>query len=147
MSLPSLSIRRPVTTLMFFVGVVLLGIVAFQNLAVDFLPAIKIPKLTIQTSYPNVSAEEIENTLTQPIEAALGTVTGTKKVSSVSREGLSVVTAEFYWGKNMDFAMLEVGGKLDQLRAALPREASRPTILRIDPATDPVLTVAVSERY
>ncbi|HAL57019.1 MAG TPA: hypothetical protein DCP63_11245 [Bacteroidetes bacterium] len=147
MSLPSLSIRRPVTTLMFFVGVVLLGIIAFQNLAVDFLPSIKIPKLTIQTSYPNVSAEEIENTLTQPIEAALGTVTGTKKVSSVSREGLSVVTAEFYWGTNMDFAMLEVREKLDQLRTALPREASRPTILRIDPATEPVLTVAVSERY
>jgi HAE1 family hydrophobic/amphiphilic exporter-1 len=108
MSLPSLSIRRPVTTLMFYTGVVLLGVIAFRNLAVDFLPSIKIPKLTVQTSYPNVSPEEIENTVTQPL----------------------VVTADFYWGTNMDFAMLEVREKLDQMRASLPREAGRPTILR-----------------
>ncbi len=145
MSLPSISIRRPVTTLMFYTGVVLLGIIAFQNLAVDFLPSIKIPKLTVQTSYPNVSPEEIENNVTQPIEAALGTVVGAKKVTSVSREGLSLVTVEFYWGTNIDFAMLEVREKLDQLRASLPREAGRPTILRVDPATEPIMSIAVSE--
>lgn len=98
---------------MFYVGVVLLGVVAFRYLPVDFLPTIKIPRLTVQTSYPNVSPEEIDNTVTQPIESALGTVTGAKKVSSVSREGLSVVTVEFYWGTNMDFAMLKVREKLN----------------------------------
>ncbi len=146
MSLPSLSIRRPVTTLMFYTGVVLLGVIAFQNLAVDFLPSIKIPRLTVQTSYPNVSPEEIENTVTQPLEATLGTVTGVKKVSSVSREGLSIINAELYWGTNMDFAMLEVREKLDQIRASLPREAGRPTILRVDPSAEPIMTIAVSER-
>ena len=146
MSLPSTSIRRPVTTLMFFIGVVFLGVIAFSNLAVDFLPTIKIPKLTVQTSYPNVSPEEIENTVTQPIEAALSTVTGSKKVSSVSREGLSLITAEFFWGTNMDFAMLEVREKLDQIRAALPKDAGRPTILRVDPAIEPVMTIAVSQK-
>lgn len=85
MSLPSLSIHRPVTTLMFYIGIVLLGVIAFQNLAVDFLPSVKIPKLTIQTSYANTSPEEIENTITKPIESALGTVTGAKKMSSVSK--------------------------------------------------------------
>lgn len=145
MSLPSLSIHRPVTVLMFFLGVVFLGIIAFRNLPVDFLPTIKIPRLTVQTTYPNVSPEEIENTVTQPIEAALATVTGAKKVSSVSREGLSVVTVEFYWGTNMDFAMLDAREKLDQLRAALPRDAGRPTILKVDPSTEPIMTIAVSE--
>lgn len=146
MSLPSLSIRRPVTTLMFCVGLVMLGIIAFQNLPVDFLPSIRIPRLTVQTSYPNVSPDEIENTVTQPIEAALGTVTGAKKVSSVSREGLSIVTVEFYWGTDMDFATLEVREKLDQLRAILPREAGRPTILRIDPSAEPIMAIAISEK-
>lgn len=145
MSLPSASISRPVTTLMFYIGIVLLGLVAFHNLRVDFLPSIKIPKLTVQTTYQNVSSEEIERTVTQPIEAALGTVTGARKVSSVSREGLSVITAEFYWGTNMDFAMLEVREKLDQLRTSLPREAGRPTILKVDPAVEPIVTIAVSE--
>lgn len=145
MSLPLLSIRRPITVLMFYTGLVLLGVIAFQNLAVDFLPSVKIPKLAVQTSYPNVSPEEIENAVTQPLEATLGTVTGVKKVSSVSREGLSIITAEFYWGTNMDFAMLEVREKLDQMRASLPREAGRPTILRVDPSAEPIMTIAVSE--
>lgn len=145
MSLSALSIRRPITTMMFYVGLVLLGVIAFQNLAVDFLPPIKIPKLTVQTSYPNVSPEEVENAVTQPLEAVLGTVTGVKKVSSVSREGLSIITAEFYWGTNIDFAMLEVREKLDQIRASLPREAGRPTILRVDPSSEPIMTVTVSE--
>jgi len=131
---------------MFCIGLVMLGVIAFQNLAVDFLPSVRIPRLTIQTSYPNVSPDEIENTLTQPIEAALGTVTGAKKVSSVSREGLSVVNVEFYWGTEMDFATLGVREKLDQLRALLPREAGRPTILRVDPSAEPILTIAVSEQ-
>jgi len=131
---------------MFFIGVVFLGTIGFSNLAVDFLPTIKIPKLTVQTSHPNVSPEEIENTVTQPIEAALSTVTGSKKVSSVSREGLSIITAEFFWGTNMDFAMLEVREKLDQLRATLPKESGRPTILRVDPAVEPIMTIALSQK-
>jgi HAE1 family hydrophobic/amphiphilic exporter-1 len=132
---------------MFYVGVVLLGIVAFANLSVDFLPAIQIPKLTVQTSYRNTSPEEIEQRVTQPIEAALGTVVGAKRVSSVTREGQSVVTVEFYWGTNMDFALLEVREKLDQMRGALPREAGRPTILRVDPSTEPIMTVALSSQH
>ena len=145
MSLSSTSIRRPVTTLMFFIGVVFLGVISFGNLSVDFLPTVKIPKLTVQTSYPNVSPEEIDNTVTQPIEAALSTVTGSKKVSSVSREGLSLITSEFFWGTNMDFAMLEVREKLDQMRAVLPKEAGRPTILRVDPSIEPIMAIAMSQ--
>jgi len=145
MSLPSVSIRRPVTIFMFYAGIVLLGVIGFRSLPVDFLPSIKIPRLAVQTSYPNISPEEIENSVTQPIESALATVAGSKKVSSVSREGLSLVSVEFYWGTNMDFAMLDVREKLDQLRAILPREAGRPTILRVDPSTEPIMTIAVSE--
>ncbi len=130
MSLSSVSVSRPITILMFYIGVVLLGILAFANLSVDFLPPIKIPKLTVQTSYPNTSPEEVEQSVTQPIELALGTVVGEKKVSSVSREGHSVVTAEFYWGTNMDFALLEVREKLDQMREALRREDSGTKIFR-----------------
>lgn len=144
MSLSSLSTSRPVTVLMFFIGVVMLGIIAFLNLSVDFLPPIKIPKLTVQTSYPNTSPEEVERRVTQPVEAALATVVGAKRVSSISREGQSVVTVEFYWGTNMDFALLEVREKLDQMRGALPREAGRPTILRIDPSTEPIMTIVLA---
>jgi HAE1 family hydrophobic/amphiphilic exporter-1 len=147
MSLSALSVSRPITVLMFYIGVVLLGVVAFLNLSVDFLPPIKIPKLTVQTSYANTSPEEVEQAVTQPIEAALGTVVGAKRVSSITREGQSVVTVEFYWGTNMDFALLEVREKLDQMRGALPREAGRPTILRVDPSTEPIMTLALSFQH
>lgn len=147
MSLSSLSVSRPITILMFYIGIVLLGIIAFQNLAVDFLPSIKIPKLTVQTLYPNNSPDEVENRITQPIEASLNTVSGVKRVSSISREGLSIVTVEFYWSTNMDFALLNVREKLDQLRASMPREANRSTILKIDPSTEPIMTIAVSSNF
>lgn len=72
---------------MFSIGVVVLGTLAFTNLSVDFLPPIKIPKLTVQTSYRNTSPEEVEQSVTEPIVSALGTVVNAKKVSSVTREG------------------------------------------------------------
>ncbi len=113
MPLSTVSVSRPITTLMFYIGVVLLGILAFTNLSVDFLPPIKIPKLTVQTSYPNTSPEEIENSVTKPIESAPETVVGVRRVSSISREGQSVVAAEFYSGTNSNLIPLEVGEKLD----------------------------------
>ncbi|MER3522474.1 MAG: hypothetical protein C4326_00010 [Ignavibacteria bacterium] len=146
MSLSSLATSRPVTILMFYIGVVLIGVIAFFNLSVDFLPPIKIPKLTVQTFYANTSPEEVEQRVSEPIEAALATIVGAKRVSSLSREGQSVVTVEFYWGTNMDFAFLEAREKLDQMRGVLPREVGRPTILRVDPSTEPIMTIAVAER-
>lgn len=69
MSLSALSTSRPVTVLMFSIGVVVLGVIAFFNLSVDFLPPIKIPKLTVRTSYPNTSPEEVERRVSEPMMA------------------------------------------------------------------------------
>jgi hydrophobic/amphiphilic exporter-1 (mainly G- bacteria), HAE1 family len=146
MSLSSISIKRPITTLMFYIGVLMLGILVFQNIGTDFLPPVKIPKLTIQTAIPNTSPDEIENNLTRPIESALNTIAGVKKVSSITREGLSIVTLEFYWDVNMDYAFLNVREKLDQIRSMLPKDANRSTILRIDPSTEPIMTIAMSSK-
>ena len=144
MSLASIAIRRPVTTLMLYTGIVLLGLVALFNLPVDFLPTIQIPKITVQTFYPGTSPAEVEFVVTQPIESSLGTVAGVKKIRSITREGLSVVTVEFYWGTSMDFAVLELREKLDQVRWAFPIEVGRPAILRVDPSVEPIMTIAVS---
>jgi len=146
MSLSSTSVKRPITTLMFFIGVVILGVISFQRLSLNFLPDISIPKLTIQTSYPNAAPEEVETFITEPIESSVGTVSGVRKITSVSREGLSIVTVEFYWGTDMDFALLDTREKLDGLRSFLPRDAGRPTILHIDPSTEPIMTLVVSGR-
>lgn len=144
MWLQTTSIRRPVTTAMLFLAVVLFGIFSYNQLSTDLLPEIDIPKLTIQTSYPNAAPEEVEALITEPIEASVGTITGIKKVTSTSREGLSLVIVEFLWGSDMDFAALHVREKLDQLRYMLPKDAGRPTIVRLDPSSFPIMTLVVT---
>lgn len=144
MPLPSISIKRPVSIAMFYIAVTLLGIYALSRIGVDLLPEINIPHLLVQTTYPNASAEEIEKLITEPLESAARTVTGIKNVTSVSKEGLSVISLDFVWGTNMDFAILSLREKLDNVRFILPREAGRPTIIRVDPAATPIMTLSLS---
>jgi len=121
-----------------------LGIYAFARIGVDLLPNINFPHLIVQTTYPNAAPEEIEKLITEPLESAAGTVTGVKNLTSVSREGISVLSVDFVWGTDMDFAVLSLREKLDNMRFALPREAGRPTIIRVDPSSTPIMTLVLS---
>ncbi|WP_168026818.1 efflux RND transporter permease subunit [Ignavibacterium album] len=131
---------------MFYIAVALIGIYAFSRIGVDLLPEINIPHLLVQTTYPDASAEEIEKLITEPLESAARTVKGIKNVSSVSKEGLSVISLDFVWGTNMDFALLSLREKLDNVRFILPRDAARPTIVRVDPSATPIMTLSLSAR-
>jgi hydrophobic/amphiphilic exporter-1 (mainly G- bacteria), HAE1 family len=144
MTLSNISIKRPVATSMAFLGILGFGTAAFVHLSIDFLPAIQIPELTIKTLFPNSSPEEVEQYVTNPIESLLATVPGAKASSSVSREGVSIVTVKFNWGTNMDYMLPAVREKLDQLRGRLPEGAGRPMILRILPEAEPIIAIVVS---
>lgn len=144
MNLSEISVRRPVATAMFYLGVLLLGITSLWRLGVDLLPDLAYPKLTVWTTYADAGPVEIERFITGPIEEAASTVAGLRRVRSVSREGLSLVTLEFHWGVDMDFASLAAREKLDQLRWVLPREAGRPSIVRLDPRSQPVMALSIS---
>lgn len=129
---------------MFFLGVALLGIITFTQIGVDFLPTIKIPELLVETDLSGAPAEGIEKSVTRPVEEVVSTVDGVKSVTSLSEDGRSLVTISFYWGTDIDYAMLEVREKLDEVRGLLPRDAGRPTIFRIDPSTESIMTLAVT---
>jgi len=144
MRLSALSVRKPIATAMLFAALTLLGLVAFTRTGVDLLPNIAIPRLVVSTSFRDATPEEIETLITEPLESAAATVQGVKKVQSVSREGLSIITLEFTWGTNMDITLLTLREKLDNARFLLPREAGRPTITRLDPASQPIMTLALS---
>lgn len=144
MSLPSRSVGRPVAVAMLFTAVVFLGLISFRRLPIDLLPDIAYPKLVIYTTYPNVAPAEVERFITQRIESQVRAVPGVQRVESVSREGLSLVTLQFAWGTDMDFAALNVREKLDNLRDALPDQASRPAVLRTDPNSEPIMAVSVA---
>jgi len=144
MSLASGSIRRPVATAMLFVAVIFLGFVSFFRLPVDLLPDIAYPKLVIYTSYPGVAPSEVERLVTAEIERQVAAVPGIERIESVSREGVSLVTLRFAWGTDMDFAALNVRERLDNARDMLPEMASRPAVLRTDPASEPIMAVSVA---
>jgi HAE1 family hydrophobic/amphiphilic exporter-1 len=137
MALPDLSIRRPVATAMAFLAIV-------WRLPVDLLPDVAFPTLTVWTQYPEAGPSEVERFITEPIEGSVSRVPGVKSVSSVSREGASQVLLQFLWGTDMEFATLNVRERLDNVRYSLPERAERPTILRSDPTSEPVMTLAAT---
>ncbi|MGD8281035.1 MAG: efflux RND transporter permease subunit [Gemmatimonadota bacterium] len=144
MSIPSTSTARPVAVWMLFLAIVLLGVVSFVRLPIDLLPDVSYPRLVIYSSYPEVAPAEVERQVTQRIEAAAAGVPGVERLTSVSREGVSLVTLRFSWGTDMDFAMLAVRERLDNVRDQLPESVDRPTILRVDPESDPIMTLSVA---
>ncbi len=137
MQLVEFSLKRRVTISMLCVAVALFGLVSFGRLPINLLPDLSYPSLTVETRLPGAAPAEVEALISRPIEEVVGVVAGVRRLTSASRPGLSQVTLEFEWGREMDFASLDVREKLDLVQ--LPREAEDPLVLRLDPANDPVL--------
>ena len=144
MSLIETSIRRPITTLMVYVGVFLFGVISLKLLSQELFPPISYPQLSIVTPYENAAPEEIETLITKPIEEAVGGISGIRKVTSTSKEGLSVVITEFGWNQNMDFASLSVREKIDLIKERLPRDAAEPVVIKFNPFELPVMSLSIS---
>ena len=142
MRIVEFSLKRRVTVAMAAVAVLMFGVVAFTRLPINLLPDISYPSLTIETRYPGAAPVEVESLLTRPVEEAVGVVAGVQRITSVSRPGLSQVTLEFDWDREMDFAALDVRQKLDLV--PLPFEVSKPVLMRFDPSNDPVMRLYLS---
>jgi HAE1 family hydrophobic/amphiphilic exporter-1 len=136
------SVNRPVTVWMFMLAVMLFGMVGFSRLAVKLLPDLSYPSVTIRTAYDGAAPVEIEQLVSKPIEEAVGVVKGLRKISSISRSGMSDVVLEFEWGTNMDMASLEVREKIDTIE--LPLDINKPLLLRFNPNLDPIMRLAFS---
>jgi HAE1 family hydrophobic/amphiphilic exporter-1 len=144
MALTSTSIRRPVATTMFYLIVVILGVVGFLYLPVDLLPDIEYPRLSVTVNYGNVGPEEIESIVTDPLENALASIPNLERMTSQSEEGRSRVRLEFGRGTNIDEAANDVRAALDRLRDELPLEADPPSIWKFDPNAREIVTLSVA---
>jgi HAE1 family hydrophobic/amphiphilic exporter-1 len=133
--------ERRVTIVMMMVAIVLFGMVSLSRLKLNLLPDISYPTVTIRAELTGAAPVEVENLLTKPIEEAVGVIRNVRLVRSVSRSGQSDVTLEFLWGTDMDIAGVDVREKLDIL--TLPLEASRPLLLRFDPASEPIMRLGL----
>ena len=101
MKLSETGVRRPVATLMAFVAVFLLGCIAWQRLAVDMMPEIESPSISVFTRWDGASTEDVEQQITRVIESALGSVTDLDEITSTTSEGVSRVTCKFKWGTDL----------------------------------------------
>ena len=133
---------RPVAILMVFLAAVVFGWLSFDRLPVTLMPELTYPTVTVRTEYPGAAPEEVENDISRPIEESVGVIGGLKKLSSISRAGISDVVLEFAWDTDMPDATQSILEKLDLV--FLPEEAKRPLILHYDPSLDPVMELSLS---
>ena len=144
MKLAQISVNRPVTTLMIFVAMVVLGLVSMSMLGLDLMPDLEIPAVSVLTAYDGAGPEEVETLLTEPIEDTLSTISGVDEVISVSKEGMSAVTLKFNWGEKIDESINDVREKLDLIRERLPEESENPVIFKFDLAMIPIVVIAIT---
>ncbi|HSL85107.1 MAG TPA: efflux RND transporter permease subunit, partial [Thermoanaerobaculia bacterium] len=134
--------RRPVGVLMVFLAAVVFGAFSLARLPGTLMPELTYPTLTVRTEYPGAAPEEVETSFSRPIEEALGVIGGMRRISSVSRAGLSDVILELAWDADVSEATQDALERLDQV--FLPDEAEQPLILHYDPSLDPVMELSLS---
>ncbi len=133
MSLLRLPVDRPVTTVMIFLSVILMGVIAWTKIPQELFPAMEYPQITIVTKYEGAGPEESEKLISKLVEETAGTVKRIKRVSSISKEGVSIVSCEFLWGTDMNFASMDIREKIDLIKESLPKDALDPIVLKYNP--------------
>ncbi|MBB1520998.1 efflux RND transporter permease subunit [Aquipseudomonas guryensis] len=148
MTLSDICIRRPVFATVLSLIIVLLGLMAYQRLAVREYPNIDVPIVTVNVIYPGASPEIMESQVAQPIEDVLSGIEGLDFVSSISRSENTQITAQFRLGSNSDEAANDVRDRLGRVRSLLPDEIDEPLVQKVEADAQPVIWLAFySERF
>ncbi len=142
MSLYSSSVKRPVTTILVFVAIVIMGLFSLKKLPIDLMPDIDTNTIMVMTTYSGASAEDIEQNVTRPLENTLNSVEHLKHITSNSRENISIVTLEFEYGYDIDVLTNDVRDKLSMVSSMLPDDANTPIIFKF--STDMIPIVLLS---
>jgi HAE1 family hydrophobic/amphiphilic exporter-1 len=144
-NISALWVRRPVTGVMVFACVALVGFFSFSRLKLDLMPNIEFPVVAIITTYNGAGPEAVEQLVTRPIEQAMASVQGVEKMTSTSQHGTSLVMVNFAWGSNMDIAEQDVRKNLEVFAdERLPDDAGNPLIFAFDPSMQPVVFMTVN---
>ncbi len=138
------AVRKPVSTVLIFLGVMIMGIFSLSNLAVDQYPEIEIPQISVITTYPGANASDIENNITRILEDNLNTVDDLKDLTSKSSDNLSMITLEFEYGINLDEASNDIRDVVSRTQSLLPEEVDYPTIFKFSTSMMPVMMLAVT---
>jgi hydrophobic/amphiphilic exporter-1 (mainly G- bacteria), HAE1 family len=144
MSLSELSLRRPVTVVMLTVSMLVLGYISLGRLPLEQFPSISSSGITAQVSYPSSSPEEIERSITLPLEGVLGSLNNIDRISSSSGRNGASVRVDFKPGTDMDLANMEMREKVDQARALMPADVDRVSLRRWQSDQRPIVYASVA---
>lgn len=139
------SVKKPFTILVMVVAIIILGFVSLSGMTTDLLPKMSLPYLLVITTYPGASPEKVESSVSEPVESALGSISGVKNVYSMSYENYGIVELEFADGTDMDSAMVKVSSALDSVKSVLPEECGSPNIMEI--SMDMMASVYLAASY
>jgi len=147
-TLPELSIKRPVFATVMSLALVLIGLVSYQRLSVREYPAIDPPVVTVQTTYPGASAAIVETQVTKVLEDTLSGIEGIDFITSISRQESSQITVRFKLNRDADYAAADVRDRVGRVRGRLPDEIEEPIIQKVEADAQPILHLAFfSDRH
>ncbi|MCK9614822.1 MAG: efflux RND transporter permease subunit [Candidatus Omnitrophica bacterium] len=149
MNLPDFGVKRPVTNLMIFSAIVILAAYSFSRLGIDMLPEVEPPAITVISSYPGASPEDVEIKVTEELENQLATTPGLEKMTSVSAEGVSLITLKFIWGTNIDEASNDIRDRIDLSKRYLPDipdEMDNPYVFKFNTANIPIVYLGITAK-
>lgn len=128
------------------VALMVMGIFSFKRLPVELFPEVSFPVVVVTTIYPGAGPAEIESLVSQPVEESLSTISGIKTVRSINRESTSIVIAEFSLDVDIKYSEQQVRDKVSTIRRQLPDDTEDPLIMRVDPAAQPIMTLAIKSK-
>ncbi|MDR8390797.1 efflux RND transporter permease subunit [Aliifodinibius sp. S!AR15-10] len=138
------AVERPVTFLMTSLIVIGFGLFGLSNLRLNLYPDVSFPTITVYTTYEGVAPEDIETLVTRPIEEAVGSISGVRRVRSISNQGASVVKLKFNWGTDLYIAESDVRKELDFVRRTIPEDAEQPIVFSYDPNQEPIIVLTLT---
>ncbi len=142
--LAEISIRRPVFASMIILALVVVGAASYFRLGVDRFPSVDLPTVSVRTTLPGASPEEVETIISRPIEEVVNTVEGIDELRSVSGRGTSFVMATFNLDRDIDVAAQDVRDRVATVLNRLPNDVDPPVISKFNNEDSPILTIAIS---
>jgi len=144
MSLSTLSIKRPVLTIVMNVAIILFGFIGYTFLGVREFPSIDPAQISVRTNYAGANSDIIESQITEPLEKSINQIDGIRNITSSSNQGSSVITIEFELEKNLEEAANDVRDKVSQATRSLPQDIDAPPVVsKADADSEPIITMTV----
>src|SRR4030042_126794 len=146
MSIYSTSVKRPVTPILIFVALIVIGLYSLTQLPVDLYPEMELPFIGVVTTYPGASAADIETNITRPIEDMLNSVSNLKEMTSTSSDGMSVIFMNFEYGTDLDEASNDIRSNLSFIENDLPEDSEKPTIMKFNSSMMPIIFYVITAK-